>query len=69
MNPTPRDIHIPGIMGNQPKRKPVQKPWSVDNVPPSLKNFTDPEKATFARVANKVLRFNPFIVTVFINIC
>ncbi len=54
MNPTSRDVHIPGIMG-QPKRKPVQKPWSVSNVPPSLKNFTDAEKATFASVANKVL--------------
>ncbi len=63
MNPTSRDVHIPSAMGSQPKRNPstklrtspVRKPWSVDNVPPSLKNFTDEEKARFAEVANKVL--------------
>ena len=53
MNPTSRDVHIPSAMG-QPKR--VQKPWTVTSVPPSLKNFSDAEKARFVEVANSVLR-------------
>ena len=53
MNPTSRDVHIPSAMN---QRKPVQKPWTVASVPPSLKNFTEAEKAKFVEIANKVLR-------------
>ena len=48
MNPTSRDVHIPSAIGNDRKRQTVSKPWSVSNIPPSLKNFSDPEKAKFA---------------------
>jgi hypothetical protein len=56
MNPTTNQVHVPGqLQVRRSGKKTVSKPWTVDNVPPSLKNFTRAEKARFVEVANKVL--------------
>jgi 2'-5' RNA ligase len=53
MRPTVNDVHIPTT--DRGKRAPISKPWTLSNVPPSVANFTEAEKARFVEVANRVL--------------
>ncbi len=53
--PTANDVHIPGPMGNERKRKPIQKPWTVANVPDNLKGWPENMRARFAEIATRVL--------------
>lgn len=53
--PTANDVHIPGPMSSGRKRKPVQKPWTADNVPENLKEWPEPMRVRFAAVATQVL--------------